>query len=81
MYTSCVKNSPLLQSTAHVNNPLDTEIYVLLDNILFLINTLRLRQNWHQFPEDILNAFSWMKIYKFWIRFPKGLIKNIPALV
>ena len=31
--------------------------------------TLRLRQNGRQFHDDIWNEFSWMKIYKFRIRF------------
>ena len=39
-------------------------------------NTLRPRQNGRQFPDDIFNASSWMKIYKFrlkihWSLFPK----------
>ena len=50
-------------------------------------NTLRPRRDGHYFPMTFSNAFSWMKIYKFWLRFislkfvPKGLINNIPALV
>ena len=47
------------------------------------VNTLRLRKN---FLTTFSNAFSWMKTYKFQLRFhgsffPKRLINNIPTLV
>ena len=43
--------------------------------------TLWPRQNCRHFAEDILSAFSWMKIYECWLRFvPNGPINNIPAL-
>ena len=47
---------------------------------------LRLRQNSHQFPDNILKGISWMKIHEIFITIslqliPKRLIHNIPALV
>ena len=45
---------------------------------------------WHKMAANFLttfsNSFSWMKVYKFWLRFHsrfvlKGPIDNIPALV
>ena len=45
-------------------------------------NTLRPRQNSRHFQTTFLNAFYWMKMYEFRLRFvPKGPINNIPALV
>ena len=50
------------------------------------INTLRLRQNGHHFPDDIfkcifLNEYVWIMI-KVSLKFvPKGPINNIPSLV
>ena len=32
-------------------------------------NTLKPRQNGHRFTNAFSNTFSWMKIYKFWLRF------------
>ena len=32
-------------------------------HIFTMINTLKSRQNGHHVSEDILNAFSWMKMY------------------
>ena len=33
------------------------------------------------FQTRFSNAFSWMKMYEFWLKFPEGPINNIPALV
>ena len=50
------------------------------------VSTFRLRQICRNFPDDISNAFSWIKIYEFLLRFslkfvPEGPINNIPLLV
>ena len=34
-----------------------------------VINTLRPRQNGRCFTEDVSDAFSWITVYKFWLRF------------
>ena len=57
-----------------------------MDDTLRFLNTLRPRQNWRHFPEDILKSFSlyenaWISI-KISLKFvPKGPINNNPALV
>ena len=33
------------------------------------VNTLRSRQNGRHFPDNIFKAFSWIKIFAFWIQF------------
>ena len=53
---------------------------------LVCINTLRPRQYGRLFQTTFSNAFSWMKMYKFrlrfhWNLFPKGPINHIPTLV
>ena len=50
------------------------------------LNTFRPRQNGRHFPDDFSNAFSWMKMYTFWlifhwILFARVPINNIPALI
>ena len=42
-------------------------------------NTLRPRQNGRQFPEDILSACSWMKVYKFRLKFHWNLFPSAQA--
>ena len=56
------------------------------DVISALFVPLRPRQNGRHFSDDILGAFSWMKMFEFRIKFhkkflPKGPINNISALV
>ena len=57
-----------------------------VDSQFFLINTMRQRQNGRHFTDDVskcifLNENVWISI-KISLKFvPKGLIKNIPALV
>ena len=51
----------------------------LLCNVCF--NTLRLRQDGRQFPDDISNAFSWMKIYQFRLRFHWCLFPRIQLTI
>ena len=41
------------------------------------INTLRPWQNGSHFPDEILGAFSWIKIYEFWWRFYWSLAQAI----
>ena len=36
-------------------------------SLLQALNTLRPRQDGRQFPDDIFNAFSWMKKHEFWL--------------
>ena len=48
------------------------------------VDTLKQRQNGRHFQTTISNAFSWMKIYVFWISLkfvPTGPINNIPSSV
>ena len=50
------------------------------------LNTWRLRQNGHHFPEDISNAFSWMKMHEFrvrlhWSLFPRAQLTIFQHLV
>ena len=60
-----------------------------LKSLILTINTLRLRQNWRHFTDNIFMwhcAFSWMKMFEFRLKIslkfvPKGPIINIPALV
>ena len=50
--------------------------------IRVVFNTLRPRQNGRHFADDILSAFSWMKMFEFSLKFfPQGPINNIPASV
>ena len=57
-----------------------------LSKLLFLFNTLRLRQNGHLFPDDIfkwifLNENVWISLRVSLKFVPKVRINNIPALV
>ena len=45
------------------------------------INTLRPKQNGCQLPDDIPNAFSWMKIYKFRLRFHWSLFPRVQLTI
>ena len=55
------------------NNPTDYSIiWTVLGNIHYVLqplNTLRPRQNGPHFPDDISNAFSWMKMYELRLKF------------
>ena len=42
-----------------------------------LINTLWQRQNGRHFPDDFSNAFSWMKMFKFRLRFHWSLFPRV----
>ena len=54
--------------------------WLYVDVITYLFrNRLRPRQNGSHFPDDILNGFSWTKMYKLIIHW--SLINNFPALV
>ena len=44
-------------------------------------NTLRSRQNGRYFPDDILNAFSLMKMCKFWLKFHWSLFPMVQLAV
>ena len=44
--------------------------YSRISTINVTVNTLRLRQGGHLFTHDISSAFSWMKMYEIWLRFP-----------
>ena len=51
------------------------------DSLDHLFNTLRLRQNGCQFPDDIFKGISWMKMYEnFSAAYSLGSINNIPLI-
>ena len=63
-----------------------TLLWLLWFSYWRFFNTLKPRQIDHYFQTTFSNAFSWMKMYKFrlrfhWSFFPKGPIKNMPVLV
>ena len=45
------------------------------------INSLRPRQDGRHFPDDISNAFSWMKMYKFRLIFPWSLFPRVQLTI
>ena len=58
---------------------------ILFINILYVVNTLRPRQNGRHFSDDILNCFLneniWILINVSLKFVPKGRINNIPAYI
>ena len=82
-----------LPLTKLANNYAMKTVLVVLNNrhlygqAMGSINTLSLRENSHRFADNILNAFSWMKIDVCWFKLhklksvSKGAINNKPALV
>ena len=46
-----------------------------------LPSTLRPRQNGRHFPEDILNGFSWTKMYEFRIKFHWNLFLGVQLTI
>ena len=57
-----------------------------IDYIRSIVNTARPRRNRRLFPDDILIAFSWTKMFKlrlifYWSLFPEGPINEFTALV
>ena len=46
-----------------------------------LINTLRPRQDGRHFPDDTSKWISWMKMYKFWLRFHWSLFPMIQLII
>ena len=44
-------------------------------------NTLRQRQNGHHFSDDVFKCFSWMKMYKFWLRFHWSLFPRVQLTI
>ena len=49
--------------------------------IFSLVNTLRPRQNGRQILTTISNAFSWLKMNKFWLRFHCSLFPGIQLTI
>ena len=43
--------------------------------------TLRLRQNGRQLPDNIFKCISWMKMYKFWLRFHWCLFPRVQLTI
>ena len=76
-------------------NPIQlTDLLICPDGCALLLNKYSsiqplTRWGWDKMAtifQTFSNAFSWMKMYKFWLKFcwsffPKGSIDNIPALV
>ena len=45
------------------------------------INTLRPRQNGRHFADDILNAFSWMKMFEYRLKFHWSLFLRVQSTI
>ena len=63
-----------------VNLRSDLEVLKDITHLAFF-NTLRTRQNGRHFTDDIFNAFSWMKMYDFRLRFHWSLFLRVQLTI